>query len=89
MENLMKKSESIKQSVMSRLVDDGYTMSNKQWEKISNMPFLMTYITGTKMVNEENYTYNFIKHYIDTFGLPNEDEIEAMDEIEKTILSEE
>ncbi len=60
MENLTQKNESIKQIVMERLLEDGYTMSNKQWDKISNMPFLMTYITGTKIVNEEDYTYNFI-----------------------------
>jgi uncharacterized membrane protein len=89
MENLTQKNESIKQIVMERLLEDGYTMSNKQWDKISNMPFLMTYITGTKIVNEEDYTYNFIKHYIDTYGLPTNDEIEVMNEIEKTILTQE
>jgi hypothetical protein len=46
MENLTQKNDSIKQIVMGRLLEDGYTMSNKQWDKISNMPFLMTYITG-------------------------------------------
>jgi len=30
-----------------------------------------------------------VKHYIDTYGLPTNDEIEVMNEIEKTILTQE
>jgi len=86
MENLVQRNDIIKQNVMYRLIDEGYKMNNKQWNKLSNFPFIVSTLENNQVKNPEKFLYTYLKHYIDNFGLPTDDEIKIMEDIEKMLF---
>lgn len=83
---------SVREKVMARLVDDGYTMTSRQWDHYSKLVLLFNEkeMIGNKITNPkalEGLLYNFFVFHLEHFEMLPDEKIEKMEPIQEWLIN--